>query len=83
MLAVGGAEAVLVVVRLLVGRARVEPAIVTLLQLDGVRAGPLRGPEQLARLVEAALVVVADLRDDVARRVIADLVSADPESRCH
>ena len=82
VLAVGGAEAVLVVVRLVVRGARVEAAVVALLQLHRVRAGQLGLAEQLARLVEAALVVVADLRDDVALRVIADLVRADLECAC-
>ena len=50
VLAVGGAEAVLVVVRLVVGRPGVEPAVVALLQLDRVRAGELGLAEQLARL---------------------------------
>ena len=82
MLAVGRAEAVLVVVRLVVRRARVEAAVVALLQLDRMRARELRLAEQLARLLEAALVVVADLGDDVALRVVADLVRADPECPC-
>ena len=67
MLTVGGAEAVLVVVGLVVRRAGVETAVVALLQLDRVGAGQLGLAEQLARLLEAALVVVTDLRDHIAR----------------
>src|SRR5690606_32780964 len=81
--AVCGAEAVLVVVRLLVGGARIEAAVVALLQLYRVRPRQLGLAKELTRLVQAALVVVADFRDDVAGRVIADLVRADSEGACH
>ena len=54
VLAVGGAEAVLVVVRLVVHLARVERAVVALLQLHRVRAGQLRprgtAPRAFSRL---------------------------------
>src|SRR5687768_5071666 len=83
MLPVGGAKTVFVVVRLVVGDAGVEPAVVALLQLDRMRTRELGLAEQLARLVETALVIVPDLRDHVARRVIAELVRANSESSCH
>ena len=44
MLAVRGAEAVLVVVRLLVERARVEAAVVALLELDRVTPQSFAAP---------------------------------------
>ena len=72
MLAVGGAEAVLVVVRLVEHLARVEPAVVALLQLRGGDAAFGRRLEQLVRRLQAALVVVADFRDDVCVAVVAD-----------
>ncbi len=75
--AVGRAEAVLVVVRAVVQRAREERAVVALLELDRVDAHVLRRVEQLDRLLDASLVVVADLRDDEARRVVRDPASVD------
>ena len=66
VLAVRAAEAELVVVRLLEEVARVERAVRALLQLDRVRATLLRSVDQTLRLLEVALMVVADLRDDVA-----------------
>src|SRR5439155_17985183 len=72
VLAVGRAEGVLVVVRQVEERARVQPAVVALLQLDRVRAALLRRTEQLLRLLVRALVVVPDLGDDVRLAVIRD-----------
>ena len=72
-------EAVLVVVRAVVQLAGVEAAVVALLELDGVHAGVLRGPDQLARALEAALVVVADLGDHEAGRVVGDSPAVDHE----
>src|SRR5204863_1286924 len=80
VLAVGGAEAVLVVVGLVVGGAGIEAAVVALLQLDRMRAGQLGLAEHLARLLDAALVIVSNLGDHIARGVIADLVL--PDSHC-
>src|SRR6185295_3866064 len=80
---VGRAEAVLVVVRLLVGGARVESAVVALLQLHRMRTGQLGLAEQLAGFVETALVVVTDLGDDVTRRVVADLARSNLQCACH
>jgi hypothetical protein len=82
VLAVGRAEAVLVVVRPVVRRGCIKPPVVALLQLDCVRAGELRLAEQLSRLVEAALMVVSDFRNDIALRLVADLVTADSECAC-
>ena len=75
--AVRGAEAVLVVVRAVVQRAGEERAVVALLELDRVDAHVLRRVEQRDRLLDASLVVVADLRDDEARRVVRDPASVD------
>jgi hypothetical protein len=47
-----------------------------------MRASQLRLAKQLASFLQAALVVVSDLRDDVALGVIADLVLPDPECPC-
>src|SRR6185437_16765915 len=63
--AVRGAEARLVVVRAIERLTRVEVAVVALLELDGVRAALCRRLEHVLRLLDRALVVVADLRDDV------------------
>ena len=77
MLAICGAEAVFVVVGLVVRRAGVKAAVVTLLELDCMSARQFGLAEQLARFVETTLMVVADFRDDVARGVIADFVLPD------
>ena len=77
VLAVRRAEAVLVVVRAVEQRAREERAVVALLELDRVDARVLRRAEQLHRLLDAPLVVVADLGDDEARRLVGDPPTAD------
>src|SRR5713226_6538654 len=77
MLAVGPPEAELVVVRLVEEFARVQRAIRTLLQLDGVDPAFLGGVDQPLRLLEAPLMVVADLRNDVARTAVVDLDAVD------
>ena len=82
VLAVGGAEAVLVVVRLLVRRARVEAAVVALLQLDGRDACLVRGAEHLPARLEIALMVVADLGDHITVGVVADSVGANLQCAC-
>src|SRR5262249_38596166 len=74
---VGRAEAVLVVVRRVVERLRAEHTVLTLLELDGVDAALFCGVDQLARLLDRALVVVADLGDHVARPVVPDPRAAD------
>ena len=79
VLAVGGAVAVLVLVRLRVGLAGVETAVVALLQLDRVRARLLRRLEQLLRLLDRALVVMAHLGDHIAVGRVADLGAVDDE----
>ena len=66
MLAVRAAEAVLVVVRLVVHRPRVQRPVVALLELHRVDAALLGHAQELDRLHQRSLVVVADLRDDVA-----------------
>ena len=76
MLAVGGAEAVLVVVRLVEHLAGVQGAVVALLQLDGVDAALGRRLEQLLGRLHAALVVVADFRDHVAS--LSSLMTRSP-----
>src|SRR5690349_19856741 len=77
MLAVGPSEAELVVVRLLEELARVESAVRALLQLDGIDAALLGGRHELLRLLETALMVFADLRDDVALTAVVDLDAVD------
>ncbi len=77
VLAVRRTEAVLVVVRALVEGASEESPVVALLQLDRVDARLLRRPEELLRLLEAPLVVVADLRDDEAAGVVGDAAAVD------
>ena len=77
--AVRRAEAVLVVVGAVVERTGVQPPVVPLLELDGVHARLLREHEQLLRLLDRALVVVADLGDDEARRVVGDPAAVDLE----
>ena len=79
VLSVRDAERVLVVVRRLVRRARVERAVVPLLELDGVHTTLRRGEEELLRLLHRALVVVADLGDDVAVAVVRDSGAVDDE----
>ena len=76
---VGRAEAVLVVVGALEELPREEAAIVALLQLHRVDARLLREREQLLSLLQAALVVVTDLRDDEAAGVVGDPPSVDVE----
>ena len=77
--AVRRAEAVLVVVGAVVERAGVQAPVVALLELDRVHARLLREHEQLLRLLDRALVVVADLGDDEARRVVGDPAAVDLE----
>src|SRR6266545_2702363 len=79
MLAVRPAEAELVVVGLVEELAREERPIRPLLQLDGIDAALLGRLDQLLGLVQLALVVVADLRDDVAVAAVVDLDAVDPE----
>src|SRR5262249_40441749 len=79
VLSVGGAEAVLVVVRSVVGGAGEERPVVALLQLDGVDAAVTGGAEELLRLLHAALVVVADLRDHEAGALVRDRAIAENE----
>ena len=79
VLAIGGTETILVVVRLVERRSRIQPAVIAFLQFDRMGAGQFGLAKQLTRLSEAALVIVPDLRDHIARRVIADLVPADAE----
>ena len=79
VLTVRGAEAVLVVVRRLVLAAGEERAVVPLLELDRVDAAIARGDEQLLRGLDRALVVVADLGDDVAVAVVRDAGAVDDE----
>ncbi len=83
MLAVGGAEAVLVVVRLVEHLAGVERAVVALLQLPRVDATFGRRVEQLLGRLHAALMVVADLRNHIRIAVIADDAIADDELTIH
>src|SRR6266545_90507 len=83
MLAVRTPEAELVVVRLLVELARIERAVGALLQLDRVRAALLRRVDQPSRPLDVALMVVADLRDDVALAVVADLDAVDCQLPAH
>ena len=77
--AVRRAEAVLVVVGAVVERAREQPPVVALLELDRVHARLLREHEQLLRLLDRALMVVADLGDDEAGRVVGDPAAVDLE----
>src|SRR6185312_4776658 len=77
VLAVRSPEAGLVVVRLIEELARVQSAIRALLQLDGIGPAFLGGVDQLLRLLETALMVVPDLRDDVARATVMDLDTVD------
>ena len=72
MPAVRRPEAVLVVVRALVERPREEAGVVALLELDRVHARVPGRAEELLRLLDASLVVVADLGDDEAGRVVGD-----------
>src|SRR5262245_14150799 len=82
VLAIGRTEAVLVVVGFVVRGTGVKTLVVALLQLDRVRAGQFRFAEQFAGLIEAALVVVSDFRDDIAPGLIADLVLPDSHGSC-
>ena len=79
MLPVGRAEALLVVVRALVQRAREEAPIRALLELHGVHTRVLRRPEEPLRPLDAALVVVADLGNHEARGVVRNPPAADGE----
>ncbi len=79
VLTVRPAEGVLVVVGRVVERARVELRVVALLQLDRVRAALPRGTHERLRLLDVALVVVADLRDDVGRAVPRDDPAVDDQ----
>ena len=79
VLAVRAAEAVLVVVRRVVQLPRVEAAVVALLELDGVDAALLRRVDECLGLLDVALVVVADLRDDVRGAVPRDGLAVDDQ----
>ena len=81
MLAVRRAERVLVVVGRLVLLARVETAVVPLLELDRVDAALLRGVDQRLRLLDVALMVVADLGDDVRTTTVVDPPPVDDQLR--
>ena len=83
MLTIGRAEAVLVVVRLVVHLARIQRSVVALLQLPRGDAAFGRGLEQLLRRLQAALMVVADFRDDVGIAVVADDAIANDELTVH
>jgi hypothetical protein len=80
VLAVRRPVAVRVVVRLVEGCLGEKRAVVALLQLDGLGTGILRRHEELAALLDIALVVVADLGDDVALRRVVDDVLADRQA---
>ena len=79
VLAVRRPEAVLVLVGALEEFAREEPAVVALLQLDRVDPRTFRRAEELLGPLEAALVVVADLGDHEAGRVVGDPPPVDLE----
>ena len=79
VLPVCGSERVLVVVRSVIRRPRVQQAVVALLELHGVHAALGCGHEQLLRLLDRALVVMADLGDDVAVAVVGDSGAVDEE----
>src|SRR3954469_16158893 len=79
MLAVGWTEAVLVVVWTVVVLGRIETAVVALLQLHAVDAALCRRLEELDRLFQGSLMVVADLRDDEAIAVVVNLVPAQAQ----
>ena len=79
MLAVRRAVALLVVVRRVVVLAGEERAVVALLELDRVDAALARGVDERLRLLEVALVVVPDLRDDVRRAVPRDGLAVDDQ----
>ena len=72
MLAVGGAEAILVLVRLVESGLGKEPPVVPFLQLDRAGSAGLRLPEHFFRRLEIALVVMPDLGNDVHGAVIVD-----------
>ena len=82
MFAVGTPKTVLVFVRLFVHALGKQRLVIPFLELDGAHARSLGLSEQLLGLLDVALVVVPDLGDDVAVRVVSDLVRADPECPC-
>src|SRR4029077_3196744 len=79
MLTIGGAEGVLVVVRRVVERARVQAPVVALLELDRIDAALTRCADQRLGLLDVALMVVADLRDDVCGTILRDPPAVDDE----
>jgi hypothetical protein len=79
MLAVRAPERVLVVVRRVVERACVQAAVVPLLELHRIGAALPRRAHQRLRLLEVALVVVADLGDDIGRAVPRDDPAVDDQ----
>src|SRR3954468_6759398 len=83
VLAVGGPETVLVVVGLVIHRAREQRPIVTLLQLYRVAPALLGDAEQLAAPLDAALMVVAHLGDDEAIAFVADDPAVDRQGTSH
>jgi hypothetical protein len=48
-----------------------------------VDAALLRAVEELFRLLEVTLMVMPDLSDDVAVRVVSDATSVDRQFSCH
>ena len=79
VLAVGLAVALLVLVRRLVVGAREEHAVVALLELHGVDAALPRRVDQRLCLLQLALVVVPDLRDDVGSAVSRQRLAVDDQ----
>src|SRR5262249_24453950 len=79
VLAVRATEAQLVVIGLVVELACVQRTIAALLQLDCVDPAVLGSVDEPLRLLDVALVVVADLGDHVAVEVVTDVDAVDDE----
>ena len=83
MLTISGTKAILVVIGLVVHYPSVQRAIVSLLQFDRVCAAFFRRAEEFLGRPQVALVIVADLGDDVAIGVVADACCCYGQFSCH
>lgn len=83
MFAVGRRIGVLAVVRAVVQFLIEQRPVIALLQLHRVGTGLLGGLEHGHALLQVALVIVADLGDDVGGAVVGDGLVADRENASH
>ena len=79
MRTVGGAKTILVVIRFLVRRARVKRSVMALLKLYRVDTAVFGLLEEILGLLNATLMIVADLSDYITVGRLIDADSVDSE----